>query len=109
MSVTSDLGKYPLYGVTPEGLFGELDINNLPTPQKQERHHIHHYIKQQDYKRNKEWFDSHGIKQKLFWIPGSMHEQLHFQAVKNMSDEEFEAHYKVSRWNLIFSRKHSKY
>ncbi len=70
---------------------------------------LHHYIKAQEWNRNKAWYIERGIKQKLILLPIHIHEQVHFQAVHNMSDEEFEAKYKISRWDLIFNRRHSKY
>ena len=30
-------------------------------------------------------------------------------SVNNLSDDDFEAWYGVSRWELVFNRKHSKY
>lgn len=37
------------------------------------------------------------------------HEQVELRAVKNLTDEDFEEKYKISRWELIFNKKHSKY
>ena len=72
-------------------------------------HHIHHYIKKGEYKRNKAWFDERGIKQKLILLPIYLHEQVHNQAVNNLTDEEFKEHFKISRWELLFNRRHSEY
>ena len=38
-----------------------------------------------------------------------LHEQLHFQAIKNLTDEEFKTKYKISRYELIFNKKYSNY
>ena len=38
-----------------------------------------------------------------------LHEQLHYQAIKNLTDKEFKARYKISRYELIFSKKYSNY
>ena len=70
---------------------------------------LHHYIKKGDYKRNQAWYDERGIKQKLILLPVEVHEQVHLQAVKNLTDEQFEDKYKISRWELIFNRRHTEY
>ena len=67
-------------------------------------HNLHHFIKKQSWERNKEWFIERGIEQKLILVPITLHEQLHHQAVRNMSDEEFEKHYGISRKELLFKR-----
>ncbi len=70
---------------------------------------LHHYIPFAVYERNKQWFMERGINQKLILMKKHTHEQLHFQAIKNLSDEEFERFYKISRHKLIFNKKHSEY
>lgn len=71
------------------------------------KYHIHHYIEFNAYSGNEEWYKSRGIEQKLIFMSIPLHEQLHFIAIHNMTDEEFEKHYKISRWKLIYSKKHS--
>lgn len=36
-------------------------------------------------------------------------EHIENRAIRNLSDEEFEDTYGISRWELVFNRKHSKY
>lgn len=69
--------------------------------------HLHHYIK--DYEKNKKWYDERGIKQKLILMPIIVHEYVHNQGIKAISDEEFKARFKISKWDLIFNRKYSAY
>lgn len=105
--MNNDIKNFPVYFLN-NGKLVEIFLNST----KDYDHyicHLHHYIKKQDYDRNKEWFEERGIKQKLILLPIPCHEQVHFQAVKNLSDAEFENKYKISRWKLIFSRKHSEY
>lgn len=56
------------------------------------------------YDKNKEWFEERGIKQKLILVDIPLHEQLHYQAIHNLSDEEFKNKYKVSRDILIYRK-----
>ncbi len=103
-----DIEKFPIYTVTSSGIVpadwikSTHDYNHLT-------HHLHHYIPKQSYNGNKEWYKSQGIEQKLFLMPIWLHEQVHNQAIKNLPDEEFKKKYKISRWDLIFNRKYSKY
>ncbi len=69
---------------------------------------LHHYIPYSVYERNKQWFIDRGIEQKLILVKKHTHEQIHFQAIKNLTDYEFEKHYKISRWKLIFNKKHTE-
>ena len=72
-------------------------------------YHLHHFIEKKHYNKNKQWYDERGIKQFLILLPIPIHEQLHGLAIKNLTDEEFKARYKISKWALIFNRKHSTY
>lgn len=71
--------------------------------------HLHHYVEKQHYENNIEWYKEHGIEQKLILMPNYIHEQLHSIAVNNLSDKEFEKKYKISKWDLIFNKKYSRY
>ena len=108
MSMDDDIDLFGVYGLTYNGelvrvpIFSTDDYNH-------NTHQIHHYIKQQDYRRNKEWFDERGIKQKLILLPIYLHEQVHNTAVRDLTDEEFEQKFKISRWDLVFNRRYSKY
>ena len=70
---------------------------------------LHHYIEKQHYESNKQWYEDRGIKQFLILLPVVIHEQLHGNAIKNLSDEEFKSRYKISKWDLLFNRKYSGY
>ena len=105
MTMNEDIALYGVYGLT---MYGELvkvpiystdDYNHYT-------HQLHHYIKQQDYKKNREWFTERGIKQKLILLPIWLHLAVHNSpASNNITDEEFYKHLKINRWDLIFNHK----
>lgn len=108
MSMNEDIAKYGVFGLTHTGelvrvpIFSTDDYNHYT-------HHLHHYIKQQDYKRNREWFEQRGIKQKLILLPIYLHQIIHYQGIKNPTNKEFKEKYKISRYDLVFNRRYSKY
>lgn len=101
--MNKDIKLYPIY-IFKDGLL-------LPTKQitstkdyNHYTHNLHHYIKKAVYDKNKEWFEERGIKQKLILVEIPLHEQLHYQAIHNLSDEEFKNKYKISRDILIYRK-----
>lgn len=72
-------------------------------------YHLHHYIPYQAYVRNPKWYKERGIEQKLILMSIKCHEQVEMIAIKNLSDEEFEQCYKISRWKLVFNKHHTEY
>ena len=107
MTMREDIGLYPIYGLS-DGKLIPLSLENL-NQYNHYTHNLHHYIKKGDYARNKAWYQERGIQQKLILMPIFLHEQVHLQAVKNLTDEEFKDKYKISRWELLFNRRHSEY
>lgn len=108
-STNSDLKLYPVYGLTHRGELIPLPYITSTDDYNHQTHHIHHYIRQGAYAGNKNWYEKRGIKQKLILLPIFVHEQVHNQAIKNLTDEEFLRKYKISRWDLVFNRRYSKY
>lgn len=107
MSMNDDIKKYPVYALSGQGL---IPIELMSTDYyNHQTHQLHHYIKQQEWKRNQKWFEERGIEQKLILLPCYVHEQVHNIAVKNLTDEEFKEKFKVSRWDLLFNRRYSPY
>ena len=103
-----EIWNYPCYKLTPRGRLVEVLIQNTD----EYNHQItqcHHYIPYNLYKKNRKWFQDRGIKQKLILMPIVIHEQVHNQAINNMSDEQFLQTYNISRWDLVFNRKHTEY
>lgn len=109
MSMNDDIKEFPVYTFRPTGGLMTAPWVTCTDDYNHYTHHIHHYIKKGEYARNKDWYDNHGIKQKLFLMPIWLHEQVHQQAIKNMTDEEFEDRFGVSRWEVLFNRNYSKY
>lgn len=107
MTMRDDIGLFPIFGLS-NGKLVPLSIENLKKYTRT-THQIHHYIKQQNWRSNKQWFIDRGIKQKLILLPIWLHEQVHNQAVKNMTDEQFKQKVGISRWDLVFNRRHSEY
>ena len=108
MTMNEDIKKYKRYIFYDNKL---LEADWITSTQSYNHYawQLHHYIKQQDYERNKAWYDDRGIMQKLILLPIYLHEQVHLQAVKNLTDKEFKDKYKISRWKLLFNRRHSEY
>lgn len=109
MTMNEDIAKYGVWGLTHTGelvrvpVFSTDDYNHYT-------HHLHHFIKQQDYKRNREWFEQRGIKQKLIILPIWLHLVIHDSPGGiHYTDEQFKENYKISRWELVFNRRYSKY
>jgi hypothetical protein len=104
-----EIQKYPIYVLNKEGkLIRTYQINGT----KDYNHYmcnLHHYIPFQEYEKNKKWYQEKGIEQKLILMSIPIHEQIHNQAIKILSDEEFKERYKISKWELIFNKKKSEY
>lgn len=70
---------------------------------------LHHFIPYSAYIGNENWYKERGIKQKLIVVSKRLHEDIENRGIKTLTDEEFKQRYKISRWELIFNKKHSKY
>ena len=103
--MNEEIKKYPVYILN---IFGQLISANWIKGTDYYDHskfNLHHFIEFQHYNKHTDWYEKQGIKQKLILMQIKTHEQLHFIAVKNLSDEEFKKHYGISRWDLIFNRR----
>lgn len=105
MGMNEDIALYGVYGLTMYGdlvrvpIFTTDDYNHYT-------HQLHHYIKQQDYKKNREWFEERGIKQKLILLPIWLHMLVHNSPGSMvLSDEDFKKKIKINRYDLLFNRK----
>ena len=108
-SMNEDIKKYPVFYYYKGKILSAEDMIFSTADYCHTTHNLHHYIPRSQYEKNKSWYAERGIKQKLILMPISMHEQVHNQAVHNLSDDDFYGWYKVDRWELVFNRKHSKY
>ena len=110
MTMNDDLKQYPLYCVGTNGEIIPCTWIKTTSDYDHNIANVHHFIPKGQYKRNKKWFDEHGIEQKLFYIPAWFHLIIHNDpAGETITDEQFEKRFKISRWELIFNRRHSKY
>ena len=104
MSMNEDIALYGVYGLTHTGQLVRVPIKSTDD-YNHYTHHLHHFIKQQDYKRNREWFEQRGIKQKLILLPIWLHLMVHSTPESiNITDEDFYNRVKINRWDLLFNR-----
>ena len=108
MSMDEDIERFPVFILNNGRLFLTTRIKSV-ADYNHSFYHLHHYIQKQHYDKNEQWYKERGIKQKLILIPISLHEQVHSQAIRTLSDEEFKQKYRISKWDLIFNRKYSNY
>lgn len=97
-----------IYLLNTSGQLVKTIINDL-SDYDHNRYCLHHFIEYQAYIQNPKWYEERGIKQKLIFISHICHEHIHNIGIKNLTDEEFEKKYKISRWKLIFKKKFSRY
>jgi hypothetical protein len=102
MGIKEDLQKYQLYVYENRKLIPIEPIESWNMYKVQ----IHHFIKQQQYKRNPQWFKDRGIEQKLFLISVKMHEDLEVYPIDN---DKFYNKYGVKRSDMLFNKKWSTY
>jgi hypothetical protein len=109
-NMAKELKKYSdsIYALRKSGELTKIRLQSL-NDYNHGMYDLHHYIQYQAYVKNPKWYKDHGIEQKLILMSTKCHEQVELRAIKNLTDEEFEKEYKISRWKLIFNRKHSEY
>lgn len=108
MTMQEDIQRYSIYGLS-DGKLIPLSIENVKQ-YNHFTHNLHHYIKKGEYARNKAWYDERGIKQKLILLPIWVHLAVHQSpAGANLSDEQFKQKVGISRWELLFNRRHTEY
>jgi len=107
-NMKKELEKYPVYLLSTSGELIKIFLNNLDN-YDHSRYELHHFIQYQAYRQNPEWYMERGIEQKLILVNKICHEHIENRGIKVLTDEEFEQKYKISRWKLIFNRKHSSY
>lgn len=108
-SMNEDIKKYPVFYYYKGRLLNADNMIFSTNDYNHSTHNLHHFVEKQHYEKNKNWYEERGIMQKLILMPISMHEQIHNQAIHNLTDAEFLERYKISRWELVFNRKYSKY
>lgn len=107
-NMNEEIRKYPIY-ILKKGKLEPYHYIKSTNDYNHYEYNLHHFIEFKHYSKNEQWFKDRGIEQKLILLPISIHEQVHHQAIKNLSDSEFEKAYKISRWKLVFNKKYSVY
>ena len=98
MSMNDDIKEFPVYMLYD----GEIHNADWVTSTESYNHYtyqLHHYIKQQSWKRNQKEFETKGIKQKLFLLPLQCHLDLHACLTG------FEDKWGISRDKLLYGAK----
>ena len=97
--MNDEIKKFPIYLLNSSGELVRIYSINSTEDYNHFYFHLHHYIRKQDYYRNQDWYIKNGIEQKLILLRIPIHEQLHYNAVKNLSEQEFTDKYGVKRCN----------
>ena len=108
MSMNEDLKIYPVFRLE-NGKLKQIHTIKTTDDYNHSVLALHHYILRKKYVKNKDWYMQRGVYQKLILMPIPLHEQVHNWAIKNLSDEDFERTYGISRWELFFNERHSEY
>lgn len=107
--MNKDINEYDIFVLTKSGKLKKINWIKSTNDYNHYFFNLHHFIEKQHYVNNKKWYEERGIKQSLILLPVAIHEQLHGIAIRNLTDEEFKARYKISRWALLFNKKYSEY
>ena len=105
--MNAEIARFPTYLLTDRGTLTEIPLTSTDE-YNHARMQLHHFVPKSDYDTNISWYKEHGIEQKLILMPITTHEQVHQQAVKNLSDDDFLYKYGISRWDLVYNRRYSK-
>lgn len=108
ITMNDEIASFPVYLLTNKGRLTEIPLASTQE-YNHSKMHLHHFIKKSDYYKKKQWYIDHNIDQKLILLPIHIHEQVHQQAIDNLSDFDFTWKFGISRWKLIFNEKHSQY
>ena len=105
--MNEEIEKYPIYMLNTQGRLFQIYSIKKTNDYDHNRFALHHYRPYQAFIQNPQWYEERGIKQKLILISHICHEHIHNMGIKNLTDKEFEQKYKISKWELIYNRKHS--
>ena len=97
----NDIKNFGVYRVFYKKLVYAEDISCIQD-YNHSNYSLHHFIKYQSYIRDKNWYESRNIAQKLILLPCDVHNFLH------TTSENFE--YMGFKWyELLFCKKRSNY
>lgn len=103
-NMNEDIKAFKVYGIKQNRLVLLPEIVDIHS-YNHELCQLHHYIKAQEYKRNKNWFLENNIEEKLILMPTIMHEHLE-SPIYGLTDEQFYRKYRIEREILLFNKKH---
>ena len=66
--------------------------------------HKHHYIKQQQYHKDPQWFIDNGLHQRIIYLNYKVHDCLHHRSEKTFM-AEYGDEYGIKRSDLLWNRK----
>lgn len=102
--MNEEIKKFPIYLLNSSGELVRIYSIKSTEDYNHFYFHLHHYIQKQDYYRNQDWYIKNGIEQKLILLRIPIHEQLHYNAVKNLSEQEFTDKYGIERCQLVYKK-----
>ena len=95
MSMNDDIKKFPVYILYAGKLQSAQWVRDTGTYDHY-NWHLHHYVKQQQWKRNEEKLRAKGVEQKLVLLPIQCHIDLH-NCVRNFKEK-----YGIDRSELLY-------
>lgn len=107
-NMAKEIERYDIYLLNKNGKLIKTYISSL-NDYNHNMYELHHYIPYQAYVQNPEWYQERGIKQKLILVSKICHEHIEDRGIKVLTDEEFYKKYKISKWDLRFNKRYSKY
>jgi len=102
-TIDEDIKEFGVYGVRNGRIFRLPNIRSK-ADYTHGLYDLHHYIKAQDYRRNRKWYEKNEIKQKLFLIPRIMHVHLE-NPMYELPEVVFWEQYGISKKLLLFNKK----
>ena len=102
-TLNEDIKEFPIFKIVGNRLVPAPEITCI-NDYIHGAYDLHHYIKAQSYKHNREWYEQNGIKQKLILMPREVHVHLE-NPVYNLTDEKFFKRYHIPKDMLLFNKK----
>jgi len=102
-TLNEDIKEFPIFKVVGNRLVPAPEITCV-NDYIHGKMDLHHYIKAQSYRHNREWYEKNGIKQKLILMPREMHVHLE-DPVYNLTNLKFFIRYHITKSNLLFNKK----
>lgn len=102
-TLNEDIKEFPVFKVVGNRLVPAPEITCV-NDYRHGKMDLHHYIKAQSYRHNREWYEKNGIKQKLILMPREMHVHLE-NPIYNLTHLSFFIRYHIPKDVLLFNKK----